>query len=670
MNRREAARRAAALRREIARHDRLYYVEHRPEITDDVYDRLLRDLTDIERRFPELIVPDSPTQRVGGAPLEGFPTVEHRIPMMSLGNTYSREELQAFAERVQRFLKGETPKFVAELKIDGVAVSLRYEGGGLVQGATRGDGTFGDDVTSNLRTIRSIPLRIEKAERPIDVRGEVYLSRSGFSRLNEERLAQREEPFANPRNAAAGSLKLLDPRLTALRPLAIFIYDLIDPGEPPAWQHEKLERLRRWGFPVNPHYRRCADLDEVNRFCDAWAEKREELDYDIDGVVVKVDNVQQQKRLGATAKSPRWAIAFKYAARQATTVIEAIHLQVGRTGALTPVAHLQPVPLAGTTIRRATLHNEDEIRRKDIRVGDTVLIEKGGDIIPKVVKVIRSPGDRRSAPFEMPKKCPDCGGGIERPETEVAWRCVNPFCPAQLQRTVSHFVSRTAMDIEGMGKALIEQLVSRGLLRDYADIYTLETSTLAALDRMGKKSAENLTKAITRSKHRPLSRLIYALGIRYVGSKTAEVLAQHFRSVKELGEASAADLEAIEEVGPTIAASIEAFFSSERNRQVLDKLVQAGVQVGETRPSGARSGPLAGKRFVFTGALSVPRRDAEERVKALGGAVSSAVSGKTDYVVFGDAPGSKLQKARELGVACLEEKAFLELLQQSGRKVR
>ncbi len=670
MNRQEAARRAAALRREIARHDRLYYVEHRPEITDDAYDRLLQELAEIEGRFPDLIVPDSPTQRVSGAPLEGFPTVRHTVPMMSLGNTYSRDELQAFAERVQRFLGGETPEFVAELKIDGVAVALRYEGGLFVQGATRGDGTFGDDVTTNLRTIRGIPLRIDLSERSIDVRGEVYLSRVGFARLNEERLAQGEEPFANPRNAAAGSLKLLDPRMTAARPLELFIYDLIDPESPPGWQHEKLERLTRWGFPVNPNYRRCAGLDEVNQFCDAWAEEREQLDYDIDGVVVKVNNVGQQMRLGATAKSPRWAIAYKYAARQATTVVEAIDVQVGRTGTLTPVAHLQPVKLAGSTIGRATLHNEDEIRRKDIRVGDTVLIEKGGDIIPKVVKVILHAGARRSTPFQMPRTCPDCGGAIERPENEVAWRCVNPFCPAQLQRTVSHFVSRTAMDIEGMGKALIEQLVIRGVLQDYADIYTLEADTLAALERMGKKSAENVIRAIAQSKRRPLARLVYALGIRYVGSKTAEVLAQHYGSLQELARASAAELESIEEVGPRIAASIEAFFASERNRRVLDKLAEAGVQMEETRPKAERGGPLAGKRFVFTGALSRPRHEVEEEIKALGGTASGSVSRKTDYVVFGEAPGSKLQKARQLGVTCLEEKAFLDLLRRCRRKGR
>ncbi len=670
MNRQEAAKRAARLRREIARHDRLYYVEHRPEITDEAYDRLLRELAQIESRFPDLVVSDSPTQRVGGAPLEGFPTFRHTVPMMSLGNTYSREELQAFAERVQRFLKGEACEFVAELKIDGVAVSLRYQGGLFVQGATRGDGTFGDDVTGNLRTIRSIPLRLEHSARPIDVRGEVYLSRSGFQRLNEERLARNEEPFANPRNAAAGSLKLLDPRITAGRPLEIFIYDLIDLEDPPAWQHEKLARLARWGFPVNPNHRRCADLDAVNRFCDEWAEKRDRLDYDIDGVVVKVDDVGQQVRLGATAKSPRWAIAFKYAARQATTVIETIEVQVGRTGTLTPVARLQPVKLAGSTIRRATLHNEDEIRRKDIRVGDTVLIEKGGDIIPKVVKVILHPGAPRSAPFEMPGSCPDCGGAIERPENEVASRCVNPFCPAQLQRTISHFVSRTAMDIEGMGKALIEQLVSRGLLQDYADIYTLKAETLAALERMGRKSAENLTAAIAQSKRRPLARLIYALGIRYVGSKTAETLAQHYGSLQQLTQASAMDLEAIDEVGPRIAASMEAFFASERNQRVLKKLAQAGVQMEEARPKTERVGPLAGKRFVFTGALSLPRHEAEERVRTLGGTASASVSRKTDYVVFGDAPGSKLQKARQLGVTCLEEKAFVDLLERCGQKGR
>ncbi len=663
MEREDALRKAESLRREIDRHNRLYYVENQPEISDTEYDHLLQELTDLESAFPDLITPDSPTQRVGGAPVGGFQTLRHTLPMMSLGNTYSREELQEFAERAQRILKDEISGFVTELKIDGVAISLRYEGGRFVRGLTRGDGRQGDDVTSNLKTIRSIPLAIDFDDRPIEVRGEVYMPRSGFDRLNEERLRAGEEPFANPRNAAAGSLKLLDPKITATRPLRIFLYDLIEAESPVRYHGEKLERLRALGFPVNPHFRRCLDLTEVFRFCDEWVEQRENLDYDIDGVVVKVDSLAQQQALGATAKSPRWAIAYKFPARQATTVIEKIDLQVGRTGTITPVAHLAPVQLAGSTIRRATLHNEDEIRRKDIREGDTVLIEKGGDIIPKVVKVVESRRMGKELPFAMPGECPVCGGAIERSEEEVAWRCVNPFCPAQLQRTVEHFVARGAMDIEGMGEALVEQLVSRQMIRDYGDLYFLDQETLAGLERMGEKSAENLLQGIEESKDRPLARLIFALGIRYVGSKTAEILAAHYPDLDRLARASREELEGVDEVGPRIAESIHQFFRTERNLQVIEKLRKAGVRTRQEPVEAERDLPFAGKRFVFTGALAFPRREAEERVKRLGAKTSSSVSAKTDYVVYGGAPGSKFRKAQEIGVPCLTEEEFLELLQ-------
>jgi len=662
MKKEDAARKIDRLRREIVRHDRLYYIENRPEISDSEYDRFMKELIELEETFPGLVTPDSPTQRVGGAPVEGFRTFRHVVPMMSLGNTYSREELRDFAERTKRFLKGASSKFVAELKIDGVAISLRYARGRFVRGLTRGDGTQGDDVTSNLKTIRSIPLRVDLPDREIEVRGEVYMTRSGFERLNEERLRAGEEPFANPRNAAAGSLKLLDPQIAATRPLEIFLYDLLDDAGSFRFHHEKLLRLREMGFRVNPNYRCCPDLEAVNRFCDEWAEKRETLDYDIDGVVVKVDSLEQQQVLGATAKSPRWAIAYKFPAGQATTVVEKIDLQVGRTGTITPVAHLHPVKLAGSTIQRATLHNEDEIRRKDIRVGDTVLVEKGGDIIPKVVKVVTRRRSGKEVPFVMPGECPVCREVIERPEDEVAWRCVNPFCPAQLQRTVEHFVSRGAMDIEGMGESLVEQLVSRRMIRDYGDLYSLDREALIGLERMGEKSAENLLRGIEESKDRPLACLIFALGIRHVGSKTAEILAARYPDLDRLAQAPTEELEGIDEIGPRIAASIHAFFHTEKNLQVIGKLRRVGVRTREERVEKKGGLPLAGKRFVFTGALSFPRREAENRVKLLGAKTSSSVSAKTDYVVYGGAPGAKYRKAQELGVMCLTEEEFLELL--------
>ena len=662
MNRKEAKIRAGILRREIERHNRLYYIENQPEISDYEYDQLLNELIGIEKAYPDLVTPDSPSQRVGGAAVQGFQAVRHSTPMLSLGNTYSREELNEFAERVRRLLKGEAPQYVVELKIDGVAISLRYEDGLFVQGATRGDGTTGDDVTANLRTIRSIPLRIPETRRTIEVRGEVYMTRSGFERVNRERLQENEEAFANPRNAAAGSLKLLNSKQTAGRPLDVFIYDLVDLESGLTLHHQKLSTLSDLGFRVNPHHRLCRGIDEVIGYCDEWADKRETLDYDIDGVVIKVDSLDQQKRLGFTAKSPRWAISYKFPARQATTVLEEIRLQVGRTGTITPVAVLKPVTLAGSTISRATLHNEDEIRRKDIRVGDTVIIEKGGDVIPKVVKVVLSRRTGRESPFRMPAACPVCEGKIERPEDEAAWRCVNPFCPAQLQRTIEHFVSRGAMDIEGMGEALIEQLVAKKMIRDYADIYDLKKEDLIALERMGEKSSENLLTAVRQSRERPLSRVIFALGIRHVGSKTAEILDRRYPSLEDLGRASMEDLEEIEEVGPKIAVSIRSFFGTEKNRAVLRRLEQAGIRVKEEHPADKGPLPLAGKKFVFTGEISIPRHEAEARVKALGGAPSGSVSKNTDYVVVGESPGSKYKKARELGVKCLDEKEFMELL--------
>ncbi len=668
MDKKQARTRAQVLRDEIERHNRLYYMENQPEISDYEYDQLLKELIGIEKTYPDLITPDSPSQRVGGTPVEGFSPAKHTVPMLSLGNTYSREELKEFAARTERFLKGESSEFVAELKIDGVAVSLRYENGILIQGATRGDGTTGDDITTNLKTIRSIPLRISESGKIIEVRGEVYMTRSGFEKVNQGRLLHGDEPFANPRNAAAGSLKLLNPKETAKRPLDVFFYDVIDSKGIHNDYHQKLEYLTELGFRVNPNYRLCADIEGMVRFCDEWEGKRETLDYEIDGVVVKVDAIQQQERLGSTAKSPRWAISYKFPASQATTLLEAIRFQVGRTGTVTPVAALRPVKLAGSTISRATLHNEDEIQRKDIREGDTVLIEKGGDIIPKVVKVVLSKRSGKEKPFKMPPSCPVCKGKIKRPEEEVAWRCINPFCPAQLQRTIEHFVSRGAMDIEGMGKSLVQQLVLKEMVRDYADIYGLEKEDLVPLERMGEKSAENLIAAIEESKNRPLSRLILGLGIRYVGSKTAEILAGRYASLEELAHVPQETMEEVEEVGPKIAASIRDFFDTEKNRDVIQRLAKAGVKVREERPKDEGPLPLTGKRFVFTGALTIPRSEAEAKVKALGAKISGSVSQNTDYVVFGGSPGSKYTKARELGVECLTEEEFSRLIQESEKK--
>ena len=662
MNRSEAAKRAEQLRAQIEGHNRLYYVENRPEISDYEYDQLMDELVEIEKAFPDLAAPDSPTRRVGGAPLDRFAAVEHSVPMMSLGNTYTGDEMVEFARRAERFLKEEVSGFVAELKIDGVAMALRYEEGCFIQGITRGDGSWGDDVTENLKTIQSVPLRIVETRRPVEVRGEVYMARSGFERYNEERLTRGEELFANPRNAAAGSLKLLDPKITAKRPLEIFIYDLLDQETAFTGHHEKLEALGRMGFQVNPHYRLCANMDEVVAYCETWAAKRDSLDYEIDGVVVKIDSLAQQARLGATAKSPRWAMAYKFPSSQATTRIVKIDLQVGRTGTITPVAHLEPARLAGSTISRATLHNEDEIRRKDVRVGDTVLIEKGGDIIPKVVKDFAEKRQGKVPAFKMPATCPICRGRLDRPEGEVAWRCINPFCPAQLRRTVEHFVSRGAMDIDGMGEALVSQLVSRKMIEDYADLYSLKHDELSALERMGEKSAANLVAAIDESRTRALDRLIFALGIRFVGRKTAEILGRAYPSLDALAGASREDLEKIDEVGPRIAESIETFFRSARNRKVIEKLKRAGVAPKKGGSSQTEPGPLGGRKFVFTGALSVPRHEAEARVKDLGGDAVGSVSKKTDYLIYGDAPGSKYQKARELGVPCLTEAEFEALI--------
>lgn len=662
------------LREQLRGHNYRYYVLNDPSISDREYDRLMHELIRLETAHPELITPDSPSQRVGGEPTKAFPTVTHDVPMLSLANTYSQEELEAFEQRLKNALPDESIEYVAELKFDGIAVSLIYENGLLVRGATRGDGEQGDDITPNLRTIRSIPLRLfEKkgSPRSVEVRGEVFMPKKGFQKLNRMQESCGEKVFANPRNATAGSLKLQDPQLAARRPLDFSAYFIrsLDPGASVADTHlESLHLLRDLGLPVSRSVRLCRSMWDVIDFCNEWEEKREDLPYEIDGAVIKVNSLDQQRRLGATAKSPRWAIAFKFKALQATSVLRAIHLQVGRTGTVTPVAILEPAPLAGSVISRATLHNEDEIRRKDIRPGDTVLIEKGGDVIPKIVKVIEDKRPKESKPFEMPKTCPVCQGPLVRLEDEAAVRCENIACPAQVHRRIEHFASRGAMDIEGLGEALVLQLVESGLIEDYGDLYFLKKEDLAALERMGDKSAQNLVEAIQKSKSQPLDRMIFALGIRYVGAGVAEILADAFESIDALRQAPFDRLDRIEGIGPVIAESVIRFFQQDRNLEALQKLKEAGVRFEEERQK-KQGGIFAGKTVVLTGALSRFARDAaSELIESEGGKVASSVSSKTDYVLVGENPGSKYRKALDLGIEILDEDTFGSLLSKAKKK--
>lgn len=664
-------RRVRELRDLIEYHNYRYYVLDAPEISDAEYDALMRELIRLEQQYPQLVTPDSPTQRVGGAPLPEFGTVRHRTPMLSLDNAYSIEELKAWEARLSRLLPGERISYVAELKIDGLAISLEYEQGRFVRGATRGDGTTGEDVTQNLRTIRSIPLRL-RTDRPVtmDVRGEVYMTKSEFERLNEARARRGEPLFANPRNAAAGSVRQLDPRVTASRPLNIFCYAVahLEGIEPPPTHWERLQLLKELGLRVNPHVRRCESMEEVIDYIEYWSERRHELDYETDGIVVKVDRIDQQGRLGATAKSPRWAIAYKYPAEQAITRIRAIEVNVGRTGALTPVAILEPVRLGGTTVSRAGLHNEDIIRKLDVRVGDWVRVQKAGEIIPEVVEVLKEQRTGEEKAFRMPETCPVCGARVVRPEGEAIWRCVNRLCRAQLVEGLIHFASRDAMDIEGMGPALATQLVEKGLVKSPADLYRLTAEQLAALERMGPKSAENVVRAIEASKGRGLARLLYALGVRHVGEGTARDVARHFGSLDAVAQASVEELMKVPDVGEVVARSIREFFDEPANRRLIEELKELGVVTTEQQPAvtaGVNS-PFAGKRVVVTGTLSrYSRREVEELLASLGAQVSGSVSSKTDYLIVGESPGSKLDKARELGVTVLDEGTFYRMLEEA-----
>jgi DNA ligase (NAD+) len=664
--RKSAAERIEKLRELIRYHDRKYYVDAAPEITDREYDSLLAELTELERQDPSLVTPDSPTQRVGGAPTGGFATVVHSAPMLSLDNTYSDEELRAFDQRVRKLVPGEDVSYVVELKLDGVSVSLSYARGALATGATRGDGARGDDVTANLKTIRSIPLRLADgyARRAVEVRGEVFMPRSGFEAVNRERGEAGEPLFANPRNAAAGSLKLLDPKDVAGRPLDAFFYQIVNAADLGLrTQREALATLAAMGLRVNSHSSWCRDVDAVIERCREWDEGRRGLDYETDGIVVKVDGLALWERLGATTKSPRWGIAYKFAAEGARTIVRDIVVQVGRTGKLTPVAVLEPVLVAGSTVSRATLHNQNEIDRMDIRVGDAVLVEKGGEVIPKVSRVLVSERrGRRLRKFRMPDRCPACGQPVVEPEGEVDLRCENVACPAQVKRTIEHFASRGAMDIGGLGVALVDQLVDTGLVSDYGDLYSLELDTLAALPRMGETSAANLLAGLRKSASRPFSRVLFALGIRHVGSRVADALAAAFPSMKDLKAAGADRLAEAEEVGPVIASSVRAFLSSKRNLEAVAKLERAGVTMAAGKaPVGRR--PLEGKTVVITGVLDgMTREEARAAVTEAGGRVSESVSRRTDLVVVGGDPGSKHAKALELGVRIVNEKELRRLL--------
>lgn len=651
------------LREEIRHHDRLYYVDNKPDISDHEYDALLKKLEKLEKSNPEFIIPDSPTQRVAGEPVGSFAVVEHKAQMLSMDNTYNHDELREFDARVKKNLGGEKYDYVVELKIDGVSVALTYEDGRFIRGATRGDGFKGDDISVNLKTIRSIPLKLEApkgAEIPklMEVRGEVYMKHESFEKINKEKKKAGEELFANPRNAAAGSLKLLDPRIVAKRGLDILMHGLgYSDGAPFKSQSGLLDGLKAMGFRVNPNFKKCSDIDGALKFCDIWQKRRDQLEYDIDGMVVKVDSFVQQKKLGKTTKSPRWMIAYKYPAERVETKLLDIKIQVGRTGALTPVAVLRPVFVAGTTVTRASLHNQDEIERKDVRIGDTVIIEKAGEIIPQVVEVVRSKRTGKEKKFEIPKKCPACGAPTKREEGEVAFRCENVFCPAQLKENLIHFASRNAMDIEGLGEAMVDQLVDKKLVKDYGDIYYLKFEQLRALERMGDKSAQNLIDAVEKSKGNRLNRLIFALGIRHVGEHIADVLAKRFHSMGKLSEQKIEDLTNVGEIGPVVAESILEFFGNSTSKKVLERLAKAGVKTEES--AGQASSKLAGKSFVFTGELkNYSRIDAEGLVRDLGGTVSSNVGNKTDFVVAGEAPGSKYEKAKKLGVKIIGEKEF------------
>lgn len=662
----DAGKRIRRLREEIREHDYLYYVLNQPRISDRRYDELFAELKSLEQAHPELITADSPTQRVSERPIEGFQTVRHAVPMLSIDNTYNAEELRAFDERVAKLLGGRDYDYVVELKIDGLAISVRYENGILSTAATRGNGEVGDNVTANVRTIKAVPLALlDGAHVPdvVEVRGEVYMPSSSFVELNRLRAEAGEPPFANPRNAAAGSLKLLDARITAARNLSFFAYATGEVSESLASEHyEMLERLRDFGLPVNPAIRRARDVDEALDICLSWSEKRSELDYQIDGMVIKVNRFDQREILGATGRAPRWCISYKFAAERAETIVESIGVQVGKSGILTPVARLTPVQLAGTTVKRASLHNFDELKRLNVGIGDRVLIEKAGEIIPQVIEVTAKAAD--NAPeFQAPAKCPVCGSDVAKDPDGVYVRCLNPDCQGQLKERLKYFAGRGQMDIENLGAALIDQLVETGLVANLADLYVLRQDQLAGLERMGEKSARRVIDAIEQSKTRPLWRLVAALGIRHIGGQSAQILADHFGSLDALMSAGQEELAAIDQIGPVMAESVFNYFRNEKNLEVMRLMLEAGV-VPEP-PQRKRPTRLAGKTVVVTGTLeNFSRQQAEQAIRQAGGKASGSVSKKTDFVLAGENPGSKLDKARKLGVEVISEEQFMEMIDE------
>ena len=658
----------ALLRNKIHRHDYLYYVKDSPEIPDREYDSLYQSLKEIEGKYPECVTADSPTQRVGGKVDERFRKVVHPVPMLSLDNTFNVDEVRAFHQRVVKALpdiEESSIEYVVELKFDGLAVALTYENGKLVRGATRGDGVQGEDVTANLKTIRSIPLEISAEPfKKIEVRGEVYMPRKEFQRLNILREEVGESPFVNPRNAAAGALRVLDPAVTDSRKLSVFIYSVGFLDNNICETHSELQKnLASLRFPVNEHNRWCSNFEKTLALIEEWRTKKNDLDYEVDGLVIQLNSLAYRKRLGNTSKFPRWAVAYKYEAEQAETEVLEIVCQVGRTGSITPVANLEPVFVSGSTVSRATLHNEDEIRKKDIRVGDRVVIEKAGEIIPKVVRVVDLKS-KRNKPFKMPTLCPECQTRIFRPEGEAAWRCVNAACPAQLKERLKHFASRKAMDIDHMGPAVIDQLVESGRVENFSDLYTLKQEEVVGLERLAEKSAKNLIDAIEKSKSAGLARLLFGLGVRHVGQRAASILAETFRSIKVLKETSFEDMESVMEIGPVIAESLKSFLDQEANMQDIENLSNSGVVVEDPEAARKEVGVLAGKQFVLTGTLSEFSRDeAKKKIESLGGRVTSAVSTKTDYIVAGKDAGSKLTKAKKIEITVLDEKEFQKLIE-------
>lgn len=663
--RERAKKRMRELVDKVSHHDVKYYVEDNPEISDYEYDMLVRELVELEGRFPDIVLSDSPTQRVSGKPLEEFPKVEHRVAMLSLGNCYSSSELRDFDSRVRNWLGSEPVEYIVELKIDGLGIALLFEDFALTRGATRGDGMVGEDVTSNVKTIRSIPLKLnpEGGLRNAEVRGEVYMPKAGLRKLNKDREAKGESLFANPRNAAAGSIRQLDPRIAAARPLEACFYTLSFNGDRmPSTHEECLELMRKSGLKTSPHTKRFDTIDKVLEHILSWESKRDDIEYEIDGIVIKVNSLAQQSKLGYTAKEPRWAIAYKYPPKQMTTRLLDIQVQVGRTGTLTPVAVMEPVQVGGVTVTHATLHNEDEVKRKDLRIGDYVLIERAGEVIPQVVKPVIDRRTGKEKEFKMPQTCPVCGSKAIREEGEVARRCVNAACPAQVKERLAHFCSRSAMDIEGLGPSLIDQLVEKGMVRDAADLYELKKEQLLTLEGIAEKSSQNIIEAIRASIERDFSSVLFSLGIRHVGKTTSDVLSRALGSMDKVQTASVEELSKIDGIGQVVGNAIRDFMDNPSNRELLERLKKNGLKMEGTRIA---KGPLSGKVFLFTGELaSMARSEAEAAVEALGGTTGTSVTKTTDYVVVGKDPGSKLAKARNMKKTILDEKAFLDLIKK------